>query len=170
MIEGTRSLLLASGLPHDWWAEAMACYCFSRNVVDRVHDDTFTPYEARHNEKFKGLLIPFGAAVEYHPTAKRETAALMKFTGKTRKGIFMGYHVASGGKFVGDYLVKDVEAFETMEYSRYIAVHRVKDVLTPTKIESPVKNGTVSAKAIERRLKEKAQKDTPLLKDENMLE
>ena len=26
--EGTRSVLLQSGLPHRWWAEAAKCFCF----------------------------------------------------------------------------------------------------------------------------------------------
>ena len=32
--EGTRPVLLQSGLPHRWWAEAARCYCVSRNVCD----------------------------------------------------------------------------------------------------------------------------------------
>ena len=34
--EGTRCLLHASGLDHEWWAEAMTAYCALRNLADTV--------------------------------------------------------------------------------------------------------------------------------------
>ena len=34
--EGTSATLLQSGLPEDWWQEAMNCYCFLRCVHDQI--------------------------------------------------------------------------------------------------------------------------------------
>ena len=34
VLEGTRAVLLQSGLPHKWWAEAAKCFCCLRNTCD----------------------------------------------------------------------------------------------------------------------------------------
>ena len=47
VLEGTRAVLMQSGLPHRWWAEASRCYCFLRNVCDDV-GVRMTAYQRRH--------------------------------------------------------------------------------------------------------------------------
>ena len=69
--EGTSAELLQSGLNESWWADSMECYTYLRNVTDLLSDGK-TPYERRFGHPFKGLIIPFGSLVGYHPkTAKR---------------------------------------------------------------------------------------------------
>ena len=47
--EGTRAVLLQSGLPHRWWTEAAKCYCVLRNVCEPATTaDATTPYQLRH--------------------------------------------------------------------------------------------------------------------------
>ena len=45
--EGTRCALFQSGLSPIWWAEASRCYCFLRNITDRVRNNT--PYFWRYD-------------------------------------------------------------------------------------------------------------------------
>ena len=71
VIEGTRAVLLQSGLPHRWWAEASRCYGFLRNVFDDVKDGK-SPYQLRDDSDFCGQRLPFGCAVQYKPSADRE--------------------------------------------------------------------------------------------------
>ena len=49
--EGTSAVLLQSGLDENWWADAMECYTYLRNVQDLLSDGK-TPYERRSGEPF----------------------------------------------------------------------------------------------------------------------
>lgn len=53
--EGTRSLLLQSGLPHPCWAHAAKAFCAPRNAVDKVDGDK-TPHFLRHGSHLGSLL------------------------------------------------------------------------------------------------------------------
>ncbi len=54
-----------------------------------------SPYNTRYGKgHFKGLKVPFGALVEYMP---QPDVKLDAFESKTRKGIFVGYHVLPWG-------------------------------------------------------------------------
>ena len=78
--EGTRSVLLQSGLPHRWWAEAARCFCFLRNVCDPADgNSTFTPYQLRHKADFRGKIIPFASLVHYKPSSEKKIAPLDKY-------------------------------------------------------------------------------------------
>ena len=74
VLDGSRSTLLQSGLPHCFWAEATRAYTFVRDAVE-ITVGGKTPYE-RLFGKFTGPLIPFGAAVEYRPSAERESSQI----------------------------------------------------------------------------------------------
>ena len=64
--EGTSAVLLQSGLNENWWADAMECKTYLRNVTDLLSDGK-TPFERRFGQPFEGPIIPFGSLVEYHP-------------------------------------------------------------------------------------------------------
>ena len=85
VLEGTRAVLLQSGLPHRWWAEAAQCYCSLRNVCDVVVDGV-TAYQRRQQQDFKGVRLPFGCAVQYKPSAAREVNNLENLVRGQRKG------------------------------------------------------------------------------------
>ena len=61
LVAGTRTLLVAAGLPGYFWSYAAPCY---------MHLDNCTPHPSgkpsawfrRYGEDFPGMLIPFGAA------------------------------------------------------------------------------------------------------------
>ena len=56
--------IVQSGLTKDLWHRAMECYCYLRDVRDKVADDR-TAYENIFGVPFGGPLIPFGANVSY---------------------------------------------------------------------------------------------------------
>ena len=96
VLDGARTILFRSGLPHSWWPKASQCYCYLRNITDKVRGYK-TPYELRHGVPFPGLYIPFGAALEYLPTSARVIDERLKFSRRTRDGIFQGHSAHSGG-------------------------------------------------------------------------
>ena len=106
----------------------MQGYCNLRNLHDKVRDGQ-TPYELRHGQPFGGKILPFGCELDYKPSSSREVGLLQKFGPKTRRGIFIGYHMHNGGIWSGDYLVVDAEAFTTTPSSRTAYVHRVKEIV-----------------------------------------
>ena len=72
--EGTSAVLLQSGLDEKWWADAMECYCYLRNIQDLL-SDVKTPCERRFGQPFEGPVISFGAMVEYHPVSAEDLSA-----------------------------------------------------------------------------------------------
>ena len=82
--EGASCTLVQSGWNNEWWADAMACYCFLRNVVDFcVHAGSHVPvatakaaYEHRFGEPFQSPIIPFGAEVLYLPITDKQKSPL----------------------------------------------------------------------------------------------
>ena len=58
-------------LPEQWWDCAMGCFCYLRNLQDRMADGTAV-FEKRLNENFDEPVIPFGTSVKYIPTSKKQ--------------------------------------------------------------------------------------------------
>ena len=70
--EGTSAVFLQAGPDENWWADSMGCYCYPRNIQDRLSDGK-TPFERRFEEPFKGPIIPFGSlVVENHPISTKD--------------------------------------------------------------------------------------------------
>ena len=114
--EGTSAVLLQSGLNESWWADSMECYSYLRNVTDLLSDGK-TPYERRFGQPFKGLIVPFGSLVEYHPFTAKNQSRIHQFGKKVLPGLFLGYALYAGGIWKGDVLVADIEELETMDAS-----------------------------------------------------
>ena len=85
--EETSAVLLQSGLDNEWWAASMECYCYLRNIQDKLSDGK-TPYERRFGMPFNRPVIPFGAMVEYHPISAKDQSRLHQFGSKVLPGIF----------------------------------------------------------------------------------
>ena len=144
VLEGTRAVLLASGLPHRWWADATRCFCFLRNLTLKDQHG-LTLYQMRHNKNFKGKLIPFGALVSYKPASSREVSALSKFDTRMVQGIFMGYYLHHGCHWSGDYMVIDVSAYRGRLLGSNVPMHRVKEVHISGSPVFPIKDGTIES-------------------------
>jgi hypothetical protein len=68
---------------------------------------------------------------------------LPKFGSRTKRGIFMGYHLHSGGRWSGDYLVMDEEAYRSRDADNLVPVRRYKEVWPeePTRFLVPDDSG-----------------------------
>ena len=113
--------MLQSGLDKKWWADAMECYCYLRNISDLLSDGK-TPYERRFGMEFDGPALPFGAVVEYQPISTKDLSRLHHFGPKVLPGIFLGYALYARGVWKGDILVADIEELEEMDASELHAI------------------------------------------------
>ena len=141
VVDGTKSVLLASGLEHCWWREASECFAILHNISSRGPSGK-TPYEAMHGEPFEGFIVPFGAQIRFKPQGPLEHDA-PKFGDRTRLGIFIGYHMHSGMKWSNDYLVLDAEQFTNSGDGQRSHVHRIKELIVPPIPSFPIKTGVL---------------------------
>ena len=130
--EGTSAVLLQSGLDEKWWADSMECSCYRRNIQDLL-SDWKTHYEKRRfGVPFNGLVIPFGAMVEYHSASAKDQSRIHQFGKKVLHGLFLGYALYAGKIWKGDVLVADLEELETMDASEiYSKRLNAKEVTFP---------------------------------------
>ena len=68
---------------------------------------------------------------------------LRKFDPRTKKGIFMGYHIPPGGLWKGDYRVLDFEACTKAESTNDVRPFRVREVFPEERLSFPVKEGAI---------------------------
>ena len=67
--------------------------------------DISTSYENRFNDFYTGPAIPFGAEIEYKPSAPKVKNQMHPFGSKLLPGLFIGYYQHPGGLWGGDLLV-----------------------------------------------------------------
>ena len=139
MLEGARTVLYDSGLPHCYWSEAVEAYCANRNFHDEIRNTKKTAHQLRFGHKFKGIKVPFGAAVRWLPTGDRLSSARGKFDPRTRPGIFVGYKVASGGVWHGVYHVIDVDDYVNADSRNKVRIQETKELVLPKESEFPCK-------------------------------
>ena len=125
----------------------MECYCYLRHVQDLLAEWK-TPYERRVGAPYKGLVIPFGAMVEYHRISARDQSRLHQFGKKVLPEIFLGYALIAGRIWRGDILIAVLKELEKLDASE-IRPRRInaKEVLISQKGEEfrfPVADGWYS--------------------------
>ena len=109
VLEGTRTLLEHSGLPTPYWPYASRCFCHHANIR-MVEGDS--AWNKRHEQgHFEGRIIPFGALIDFRPP-KPILSNFSKFEKRSLPGIFLGYHLMSGERWYGDYLVAHLIDFK----------------------------------------------------------
>ena len=97
--EGTAVALTQSGLPEEWRDCVMECYCYLRNVHDKMAYGE-TAFEKRFLEKFDVPSLTFGTLVEHVPITVKDNARIHQFGEKTLGGIFLGYASRAGKRMV----------------------------------------------------------------------
>jgi len=123
--EGTSCTLAQSGFGDEWWAHAMVCFCFLRNVVDILLSG-HTAYFGRFGVDYTGPTIPFGAEIEYQPSSQKDIKRLHSMAHKTLPGIFLGYVQHAGGGWSGDVNVLDWEELDKADYVSQCNIRRFK--------------------------------------------
>ena len=107
ILSGTRKLLVQAGLPACWWTYAAPYYCFMKNVMLDLNNDS--AYYDTFGCHFPGKLIPFGNIVHFVPAPTKDDRG--KTEPRLCTGMIVGYRTAPGGKWMGDYLVLDINDF-----------------------------------------------------------
>ena len=88
LIEAARSMLVDSGLPTSYWAEAIATACHTQNRSVYVKRHKKTAYEMLRNRKPNiGYFHVFGCPVYI----LNDSSQLGKFDAKADEGFFLGY-------------------------------------------------------------------------------
>ena len=127
-MEGTRSLLLQTGMPPGFWPYAMRAYCMSENITPDMDGDYrgISNWEIRHRgSQFKGLHLPFGCLVNFEPTPDKADD-LPKASPRGIPGVFMGWKLNPGGMWNGEYLVAPLTAFKKLDFSIWGSAHDVE--------------------------------------------
>ena len=109
VLEGTRTLLEHSGLPTSYWPFASRCFCHRANI--RMVDGDSAWNKCHKQGHFEGEMIPFGALIAFG-LLKTIFDMFPKFAKRSLPGIFLGYHLVSGERFYGDYLVAPLIDFK----------------------------------------------------------
>ena len=99
--EGSRSILLKAGFPHELRPRAVEYFCIAHSFTNlaalhqnesdevKLEKSLLTCYEAANNDdSFSGWRIPLGALVYDKPPKHRE---LPSFSARTLPGIFVGH-------------------------------------------------------------------------------
>ena len=109
--DGVATALPRAGVPACYWSYGAPAWCMNYNCSVRSQDDASTPWERVNDERFKGILIPFGALVIHLPSPSRETYEQRKWDAKARFGVFAGYVLSSASGWTKKYQVWDLQAF-----------------------------------------------------------
>ena len=121
--QGTRTLLLQSGLGERFWKYAQRCFAFHCNVTleppkviqdlakEREAECGSTRFEAHLGYSYEGYLIPFCALVWY----KNKDAAT--FAPRGEASLYMGPSIIDGLRHKGVHLVAPVERIREGDFS-----------------------------------------------------
>ena len=115
IIEVSRTLLEHAGMPVCFWPWAVEYAGLIDNLDGRGAD--LTPWQVTFGEEFPGKLVPFGAAVTFHPN-ERQGATYHKFDPRGVTGVFAGYEIVSGNRWGGHYYVWDLRDFVDKSLSK----------------------------------------------------
>ena len=133
VLEGTRTLLFQSGLPHKYLRMAAKCFCTLYNGQHVDKKKGTVPYVERHGMTPPAKLISFGAKTRYLHAAERDLGKRETFGAFLRSGVFAGYRMHAGGRWTGQYTILDFEAYtEIAEGSSGCAYeHAVSEIYSP---------------------------------------
>ena len=94
-----------------------------------------TAFERRHGQAYTGLDLPFGCAVRFRmppPMLKSKH----KFDVPQKEGAFLGWELAPGGVWHGDYIVADLD--DLVSGKKHVRVYVVKELVDPDEIIFPL--------------------------------
>ena len=110
---GAASALTQAGLPRGYWNHALAHFEVAWNSSPDTGRALGSPWEARFNEPFPGMRIPFGAEVWFKPPPEhRYTKTMHPLGSKAVQGIFFGYDLTAGCRFTDMYWVASLADFD----------------------------------------------------------
>ena len=111
--DGGRTLLMAAGLPAQFWVYAVPYFCLCHNAQARNGEQS--PWERRFGQPFQNPLLPFGSVVRYLPPANTRLP-MPKMGPRTRVGIYLGYVSHVGGRYGPDHYCMPLDQLEGLNY------------------------------------------------------
>ena len=154
--EETSAVLLQSRLDSEWSVDSIECYCYLRNIQDKLSDGK-TLYERRFGMPFDGPAKTFWSNgwMSHHLCERPVASASVRH--KSLASFFLGYALYAGRIWKGDIMVADIEELEQMDASELHARGlNEKEVLTPQRSGNfifPIADGTVKTPGGDRRLR-----------------
>jgi hypothetical protein len=133
VLEGSRSVLLQSGLPPPFWSYACRHFCFAHNIS---MSDGDSPWNRRFAKgHWKGPKIPFGCLVDFLPISPLRSEK-PKFGPNAVPGIFLGYVLSPGARWKGQFVVAALQEFHEVDFSvddwsRNVRTQVVMEVVLP---------------------------------------
>ena len=135
VLNGTRTLLEHAGLHNSYWPHASRYWSVADSITpipsaieDAGVEDLALPksdkekemladcpYTRRHGKIFGGIRLPFGCLVNFIPCTvlRRKKRSYPKWGARAIPGIFMGWHLAPGSVWRGDYKVAALSEFKS---------------------------------------------------------
>ena len=114
VLMGTRATCNEAGHPACFWPYAGPCYCMN-DAITSADDGTPTSYEVHTGEPFSGQSFPYGCGVYFKPSPTKYTPS--KAAPRMSYGVFLGYRLAPGGRWNGEYIVADLDDFAGKDLS-----------------------------------------------------
>ena len=105
MLECTRTNLVQSGLPLQYWPLAMQHFSMAVNATPQLNSDE-APWKLRFDEDFPGQLIPLGAKILFWNNPKRADNTSGKRPPTPNDGVFLGYHIQPGFAWKGESMLR----------------------------------------------------------------
>lgn len=127
-MEGTRSLVLLSGLSHPFWCEASQAFCIPRNAPVRV-DCQKTLRFVRHGVGIWGYLVPWGAAIQYNTGPQKGKGAAQMLAPRTVRGILAWCHLHSGILRNGVSLAYDEDSLKSAKSWHRLMLYRSRELI-----------------------------------------
>ncbi|GFX78451.1 retrovirus-related Pol polyprotein from transposon TNT 1-94 [Trichonephila clavipes] len=113
-LDGIKTLLKSSEVPHKFWGEALLCFTYAWNRICHK-DSNKTPFEKYSGRKPSVLhLIPFGC-LAYAGVPKQ---IRKKFDMRAKMGIMMGYAQRTKGYRI--WLIDENKLVETINFQRQV--------------------------------------------------
>ena len=130
VLYASRTLLEQSGLDPWFWPYSVKAASVGLNVVGGQH----SPYSRRRGVDFNGKFIPFGCIIDYLPLSRDAGTSTPVFGPRAIPGIFLGYHINSGGVWghshkQGDYYVADFSQMQLKPTRQKPSRYRVSNIV-----------------------------------------
>ena len=107
ILAGSRANMCQAGLPACFWPYACPHYCHVENIT--CDEDDSSPWLLRRGSHFPGKALPLGCGVFFLPAPTKYTNS--KSATKMSYGVLLGYRLAPGGRWKGEYVVADLSDF-----------------------------------------------------------
>ncbi len=139
-LRGLRAQLLQAGFPLCLWPYAARTYSTLENV--RLRTDGNTPWYKRFASEPEFKQIPLGCLVWFIPAPTKYEVSLA--APRLMPGIFMGYRMAPGGFWGGEYIVVDLHDFKgiSLHITTWHTKFRFHEHFVQKIALGPVVNGT----------------------------